>query len=76
VRWSRPSPAARCWSRRRWSTLYLSFSSGGFFADSVAFCALVALVLSVVRCALAEEPLHGLGRAAFVPATALALLGA
>jgi hypothetical protein len=58
------------------ATLYLSFSSGGFYADSVAFCALVALVLFVVRCALAEDPLHGLGRAAFVPATALALLGA
>jgi O-antigen ligase len=58
------------------ATLYLAFSSGGFYADSVALIALVALVLFAVRCALAREPLRGLSPAAFVPAAALAALAA
>jgi O-antigen ligase len=56
------------------ATLYLAFSSGGFYADSVALIALVALVLFAVRCALAREPLRGLTPAALVPVAALAAL--
>lgn len=55
------------------ATLYLAFSSGGFYADGVALCTVVLLVLFAVRCALAEEP-FGLGGAALAPAAALTLL--
>lgn len=56
------------------ATLYLAFSSGGFYADGVALCTVVLLVLFAVRCALAEEPFAGLGGAALAPAAALTLL--
>lgn len=53
--------------------IFFSFSSGGFFPDSVAIGDLVVGALLVTRVAVASDPLAALGRAALVPL--LGLLG-
>lgn len=52
--------------------MFLSFSSGGFFADSTAIAALAMAVLLVIRLALADQPLVALGPAALVSLVGLA----
>jgi hypothetical protein len=52
--------------------VFFSFSSGGFFPDSVALGALAVGVLLVVRLAVAERPLAAFGPAALVPLVGLA----
>ena len=52
--------------------VFFSFSSGGFFPDSVALGTLAVGVLLIVRLAIAERPLASFGRAALVPLIGLA----
>jgi hypothetical protein len=47
--------------------IYLSFSSGGFFPDSVAIADLVVGAALVIRLALAERPVESIGPAALIP---------
>ena len=52
--------------------IFFSFSSGGFFPDSVALGALAVGVLLLVRLGLADRPLAAIGPAALVPLLGLA----
>ena len=52
--------------------VFFSFSSGGFFPDSVALGALAVGVLLVIRLGLADRPLAAIGPAALVPLVGLA----
>jgi len=52
--------------------VFFSFSSGGFFPDSVAIGALAVAVVLVARLALAQRPLASFGRGAIVPLVGLA----
>ena len=52
--------------------IFFSFSSGGFFPDSVALGALMVAVVLVVRLAIADRPLAAFGPAALVPLVGLA----
>jgi O-antigen ligase len=52
--------------------VFFSFSSGGFFPDSVALGDIAVAVLLVIRLGLAERPLAAVGRRALVPLVGLA----
>jgi hypothetical protein len=52
--------------------VFFSFSSGGFFPDSVALGALAVGVLLVLRLAVADRPLAAFGPTALVPLLGLA----
>ncbi len=52
--------------------VFFSFSSGGFFPDSVALGTLAVGVLLVVRLAVADRPLASFGPAVLVPLAGLA----
>jgi O-antigen ligase len=52
--------------------VFFSFSSGGFFPDSVALGTLAVAVVLVVRLGLSQRPLASFGPAALVPAVGLA----
>ena len=52
--------------------VFFSFSSGGFFPDSVALGALAIGVLLVIRLGLADRPLAAIGPGALVPLVGLA----
>ncbi len=52
--------------------VFFSFSSGGFFPDSVAIGDLALGLLLVIRLGIAERPFASIGRAALVPLVGLA----
>jgi O-antigen ligase len=52
--------------------IFFSFSSGGFFPDSVALGALAVGVLLVIRLGLADRPLAAIGPGALAPLVGLA----
>jgi O-antigen ligase len=52
--------------------VFFSFSSGGFFPDSVALGCLVVAVVLVIRLGLSQRPLASFGPAALVPLVGLA----
>jgi len=52
--------------------VFFSFSSGGFFPDSVALGALAVAVVLVIRLGLADQPLAAIGPRALVPLVGLA----
>jgi len=52
--------------------VFFSFSSGGFFPDSVALGALGVAVVLVIRLGVAQRPLAAFGPAALVPLVGLA----
>ena len=56
--------------------IFFSFSSGGFFPDSVALGALALAAIVVIRLGLAERPLASIGRAALIPLVGLVGLAA
>jgi O-antigen ligase len=81
--WARGADEATCDVMRRTATaallcapavlvVFFSFSSGGFFPDTVAIGALAVAILLVVRLGLAERPLAAFGPAALVPLVGLA----
>ena len=83
VVWARAADAAALAMMRRSATaallcapallvVFFSFSSGGFFPDSVALGALAVGVVFVTRLGLAERPLATFGPAALVPLVGLA----
>jgi hypothetical protein len=55
---------------------YLSFNSGGYFAGSTSFAALVLALALLVRIIAAEDPFAGFGLAVAIGAAALMLFGA
>ena len=56
--------------------VFFSFSSGGFFPDSVALADIAIAAVLVARLGLATRPLAAFGRAALVPLVGLAGLAA
>ncbi len=56
--------------------VFFSFSSGGFFPDSVALADIAVAAVLVTRLGLAKRPLAAFGRAALVPLVGLAGLAA
>ena len=56
--------------------VFFSFSSGGFFPDSVALADVAVAAVLVIRLGLAPAPLAAFGRAALVPLAGLAGLAA
>jgi O-antigen ligase len=51
--------------------VFFSFTSGGFFPDSVALADIAVAAVLVIRLGLAERPLAAFGRAALVPLVGL-----
>jgi hypothetical protein len=56
--------------------LYLSFNSGGYFAGSTSFAALLLALALLVRIIAAEDPFAGFGLTVAIGAAALMLFGA
>src|SRR5918992_334677 len=55
------------------ATVFFSFHTGGFFAGTTAFGAVVVALLLVLRVTLSEQPFAGVGAAVGVAVGALAL---
>src|SRR5436309_541484 len=57
------------------ATIFLSFSNGGYFANSVGLVAIAFCAILVLRTTLAEQPFAGMNRRLTLAAVALAVFG-